>query len=610
MRGPIDLLVGGTPCQSFSVAGLRRGLADPRGNLALRFVQLAQATGARWLVWENVPGVLSSGGGRDFGTFLGALVELGYGFAYRVLDAQYFGVPQRRRRVFVVGHLGDWRRAAAVLFERSCLSGNPPPSREAGKGITHSTSPCIGASGRGFERAGETRGQDPVVAVAGTLCSNHGNIKAEHAWTGQLCYGGGNTQGPIAAATAVNAGGCKRLDFDSETPLVPMAFDTTQVTSPGNYSNPKPGDPCHPLANGQHPPAIAFTQNQRDEVRSMDVAGDLSAEPGMKQQAYIAFDCKQSGEGGEVSPPLRALNHDQSHANAGGQMAVNRSAGVRRLTPRECERLQGFPTCIERVIIEACSAHPNSDVVVALRCRRLQSNALHADDSVSGAFAGCADATLWNDQESRESLVAVSVRASHAASLLAVRSRGRFVWSASGAEGSSWCHQSILPDDIAHAIALANRELEASIRNGKVGSQASTRRFILPSRGRWLAEMCGLGSGASVSDAIRRLIEATKYTTSSRGQHTGGLGWTEATWLCFALAVTTSFIPAQTLDGNSYKVILDLERDYTLIEYRGKPAADGPRYKALGNSMAVPVMAWIGRRILAVEQLHDRQQGD
>ncbi len=113
----IDLLVGGTPCQAFSVAGLRQGLADPRGNLALVYLGVVDKYRPRWVVWENVPGVLSSSGGRDFGAFLGALGELGYGFAYRVLDAQHFGVPQRRRRVFVVGHLGDWRNAAAVLFE-------------------------------------------------------------------------------------------------------------------------------------------------------------------------------------------------------------------------------------------------------------------------------------------------------------------------------------------------------------------------------------------------------------------------------------------------------------------------------------------------------------
>ena len=118
----IDLLVGGTPCQAFSVAGLRQGLADPRGNLALVYLGVLDRYQPRWCVWENVPGVLSSSGGRDFGAFLGALAELGYGFCYRVLDAQNFGVPQRRRRVFVVGYLGDWRRAAAVLFERQSMS--------------------------------------------------------------------------------------------------------------------------------------------------------------------------------------------------------------------------------------------------------------------------------------------------------------------------------------------------------------------------------------------------------------------------------------------------------------------------------------------------------
>jgi site-specific DNA-cytosine methylase len=129
----LDLLVGGTPCQSFSVAGLRKGLRDPRGNLALTFLAIADRYRPQWVVWENVPGVLSSHGGRDFGSFLGALAELRYGWSYRVLDAQFFGVPQRRRRVFVVGHLGDWRRAAAVLFEPESLRGDSPPSREAGE---------------------------------------------------------------------------------------------------------------------------------------------------------------------------------------------------------------------------------------------------------------------------------------------------------------------------------------------------------------------------------------------------------------------------------------------------------------------------------------------
>ena len=134
--GPVDLIIGGTPCQSFSIAGKRLGLDDPRGNLALEYLALARRLQARWLIWENVPGVLSSDGGRDFGAFLGLLGECGYGFAYRVLDAQHFGVPQRRRRVFVVGYLGDWRRAAAVLFEPEGVHRNHAAgegSRETGR---------------------------------------------------------------------------------------------------------------------------------------------------------------------------------------------------------------------------------------------------------------------------------------------------------------------------------------------------------------------------------------------------------------------------------------------------------------------------------------------
>jgi DNA (cytosine-5)-methyltransferase 1 len=151
--GTVDLLVGGTPCQSFSVAGLRAGLADPRGNLALTYLAIADRYRPRILLWENVPGVLSSNGGRDFGSILGGMVELGYGVAYRVLDAQYVrvdglerAVPQRRRRVFVVGYIGDWRRAAAVLFDAASLRGDPPPRRQTREAVAGTLSASTGGS--------------------------------------------------------------------------------------------------------------------------------------------------------------------------------------------------------------------------------------------------------------------------------------------------------------------------------------------------------------------------------------------------------------------------------------------------------------------------------
>ena len=156
----IDLLVGGTPCQSFSIAGLRGGLSDDRGNLALEYLRLADRLSARWLVWENVPGVLSSSGGRDFGSFLGALAQLGYGFAYRVLDAQFFGVAQRRRRVFLVGYRGDYRRAASVLFESESLRRDTAPSRSPGQRVA----PTV-VSGPPFSRTGNERVECEAIIV-------------------------------------------------------------------------------------------------------------------------------------------------------------------------------------------------------------------------------------------------------------------------------------------------------------------------------------------------------------------------------------------------------------------------------------------------------------
>jgi DNA (cytosine-5)-methyltransferase 1 len=264
----IDLLVGGTPCQSFSVAGLRKGLDDPRGNLMLTYLAIAARYKPRWVAWENVPGVLSSNGGRDFGTFLGALGQLGYGFAYRVLDAQYFGVAQRRRRVFVVGYLGDWRRAAAVLFERESLSGHPAPRREAREEIAQ----CL------------TRG------------------------VGQR--------------------------YDPETETLPIAFDA--------YNSDVTGDVTKTIDTGQdyqHVP-IAFSSNM--SVPDCQTDGTT---PTLKLGGH---------NGGNPPAVCIGVDHDLNAATElmgpliRGPMGSPRNAAlmfgqVRRLTPRECERLQGFP---------------------------------------------------------------------------------------------------------------------------------------------------------------------------------------------------------------------------------------------------------------------------
>jgi DNA (cytosine-5)-methyltransferase 1 len=169
--GPIDLLVGGTPCQSFSVAGKRAGLDDARGNLAVEFFRLAQRLRPKWIVWENVPGLLSSNKGRDFGALLSIVGECGFGWAYRVLDAVNTGVPQRRRRVFLVGYFGDWRPAAAVLFKPESLRWDTPArgkARQDVAGTPSSRTTAGGGLGTDFELGGG------LVAIAYRTSSNCG----------------------------------------------------------------------------------------------------------------------------------------------------------------------------------------------------------------------------------------------------------------------------------------------------------------------------------------------------------------------------------------------------------------------------------------------------
>src|SRR6185437_12041380 len=338
----IDVLVGGTPCQSFSVAGLRAGLADPRGNLALTYLAVVARYRPRWLVWENVPGVLSSHEGRDFAAFLSGLGQLGYGWAYRVLDAQYFRVPQRRRRVFVVGCARGWAGAAAVLFERESLSGHPAPSREARENIARP----IGAGspgGSGYRNDADTaenliangvtaryrKGTDSDATD--TLLVSH-SLRADGFDASEDGTGRGTPLVPVAAPLSAgnnansNAAGRRRED---DINLV--AFDTTQITHPENRS--RPDDRSPQLAATAHPPAIAFHARQDPDsglvTHPLDTDGSSIA---------IAFQSSQSGE--RLSESLPTLDGNYGPRRRSGVLS---EAAVRRLTPRECERLHGFP---------------------------------------------------------------------------------------------------------------------------------------------------------------------------------------------------------------------------------------------------------------------------
>ncbi len=233
----IDLLVGGTPCVSFSVAGLRAGLASPAGNLALVYIAIAERYRPRWLVWENVPGVLSSHGGRDFGSFVGALVKLGYCPSWRMFDAQFAGVPQRRRRVFVVASFGDWRDSASVLFERESFRGNTTPGGPPGQNAP-------GPVALGVGGGGELLAPD-VAACLQTTANDYSRADGFNMVLEPVAIHG--TQDPDLSKVAHTLG----RNTGQENALV---YDETQITSAENRSNPQPGDPSHPLAaSGKRP---------------------------------------------------------------------------------------------------------------------------------------------------------------------------------------------------------------------------------------------------------------------------------------------------------------------------------------------------------------------
>ncbi|WP_458400065.1 DNA cytosine methyltransferase [Mailhella sp.] len=246
-HGTVDLVVGGTPCQSFSIAGRREGL-DGASGLVFEYFRLLSEIRPRWFVWENVPGAFSSNKGADFQSILREWDKLGYHVAWRVLDAQFFGVPQRRRRIFAVGHLGNWRYPAKVLFEPDCLRGDTPKIGKARKGSAASaeTSPRI----------------DWPARVGATLNAHFGEKM-----------------------------GRENQHINQGAPLF------------------VPAPVCAPVTTTPYADNIA--QESRLVVGTLAASGAGTQRP--------------AGQGNELD------------------FCITKGQRVRRLTPRECERLQGFP---------------------------------------------------------------------------------------------------------------------------------------------------------------------------------------------------------------------------------------------------------------------------
>lgn len=340
----ISLLVGGTPCQSFSVAGLRKGLDDPRGNLMLTYIAIANRYRPQWLVWENVPGVLSSNGGRDFASLLRGLEECGYGVAYRVLDAQYvrtqrfpMAVPQRRRRVFVVGCLGSWQRAAAVLFERESLSGNSPPSRKTGERVAPSLAQSLKSSGgigmsnqKLFSQGGGGLTWTPEISP--TICMAHDQANAEiqtERSPALTC----NHEAPVAVYNIF--GGNKRKDRPEGGFYVEEA-DTSKCLDSATGLNPT----CSQGGTMVIYEPIGFEANMSQQQPS---TGNMFQTLTRRTHASVLCAGWLPGQGSKAG----SIGYEEGIAptprRGCDSYGLHQGMQVRRLTPVECERLQGFP---------------------------------------------------------------------------------------------------------------------------------------------------------------------------------------------------------------------------------------------------------------------------
>jgi DNA (cytosine-5)-methyltransferase 1 len=476
--GAIDLICGGTPCQSFSIAGLRKGLADPRGNLSLTFLAIVDRYRPRYVIWENVPGVLSDDGGRSFASIVGGLGQLGYGWAYRVLDAQYVrvdglgrAVPQRRRRVIVVGYLGDWRRAAAVLSEPESVLGNSPPRREAREGF---------AAG----------------ALAGTSPGGGWRVGADEAAAGQLvAFGGGNCSGPIEVAARLAAHGV-RQDFEVETfvanPLRAQAQHSHRLDSDN--------DIVAPLVSAcEVADTLSVGANQTTGFRGDDIASRISAHD-------VAETLTSNGDAhsgfreaaGLVAHSLRAEGFDASEDGTGRQTLV--------------------PIAIqERAISENPDAGPDG----------------------------------------------IGVRQDGAAYTLEARTVPQAV-----SYGLSTQQEPKFGVDVSPTLALPSKT-----GGGQVTAVAFQPRFARNDRG-------------APSEIAYPLTAEAGRTGKGDSAQCVQLGW-----------AVRRLMPVEC------ERLMGFPDGYTDIPHRGKRAADGPRYKALGNSWAVNVFRWVGRRIEMVEQI-------
>lgn len=360
------------------------------------------------------------------------------------------------------------------------------------------------------------------------------------------------------------------------TPLIPI--DMRQASRGGTMTNNRPG------GNSGGAPGTGIGKN-----------GDPAFSVTERGQA-IAFGWQNSAAQGASASAKHTPTLDKSKTPA-----VSIGMAVRRLTPRECERLQGFPATREVIRLDVCLDLPNNAARVALSCRRWLDSASTAAADWSYPSAGSAEGRSDTSQADHVPLAVVSVRTESVDGLHEIRSRGKLTWSAVSADASGESRQPTPIASIARLLAPLGRDLAQEIRVGKAESLVNIRLSIRAEPGELRALACGVAnvvyangadSAAKPERCITALLGSLAPTSDSP----------IATSVCSALAAISGCIPSET-PPERFSIELAVDTPYTLVTYRKKPAADGPRYKALGNSMAINVVRWIGQRIQAVENI-------
>lgn len=318
-RGKADIIVGGSPCQSFSIAGNREGLKGESG-LMFEYIRAIREVLPRYFVWENVPGAMSSEKGAAFGQLLHEMDVIGYGLAWRVLDAQFFGVAQRRRRVFLVGCLGNAGRAAQILFDGESMRWDRPSSRDKRKSLAANAKSRLGRCYSMLVRCGCAGGKGALA---------------------QDDIGMTDKNGPHG--DGINEDLSFTLNTTDRHAVAYLPFNPTQVTSKQNGNNPQWGDPCHTLSATDRPPHVicmadanAKAAIDEDLCGTLHVGGDPS---------FVAV---EASNGEDVVGALCARDYKgvgSQYVSEGKVIAQKDDAHyiVRKLMPIECERLQGFP---------------------------------------------------------------------------------------------------------------------------------------------------------------------------------------------------------------------------------------------------------------------------